>query len=81
MRGKQFIGLASVLAGIVWVAMFLFKDSHAPSFVPDALGVTSVTYSKDESPGFGPGAYYAYGRIGMMIVSPRSNLVIYLYNG
>lgn len=179
MRSKQFIGRASVLAGIVWVVMLLFKDSHALSFVPDALGVTSVTYSKDESPGFGPGAneagivtyplsdgvareimaqglayflqmppnadqqerawrgayggwqptpvppetpefprpgparfdmldyvskylsidvdpqvvaqvnailntpgaYYAYGRIGMIVVSPRRNLVIYLYNG
>lgn len=28
-----------------------------------------------------PGSYYAYGRIGMLIVSPDKRLVVYLYNG
>lgn len=28
-----------------------------------------------------PGSYYAYGRIGMLIVSPAKRLVVYLYNG
>lgn len=28
-----------------------------------------------------PGSYYARGRIGMLIVSPRDHKVIYLYNG
>jgi hypothetical protein len=28
-----------------------------------------------------PGSYYAYGRIGMIIISPRTRQVLYLYNG
>jgi hypothetical protein len=28
-----------------------------------------------------PGSYYAYGRIGMIVVSPRTRRVYYLYNG
>lgn len=28
-----------------------------------------------------PGSYYAYGRIGVIVVSPGYNLVLYLYNG
>lgn len=28
-----------------------------------------------------PGSYYAYGRIGMIIVSPEKKLVLYFYNG
>lgn len=28
-----------------------------------------------------PGSYYAYGRIGVIVVSPGHNLVLYLYNG
>lgn len=28
-----------------------------------------------------PGSYYAYGRIGFIIVSPRTQRVFYLYNG
>jgi hypothetical protein len=27
------------------------------------------------------GSYYAYGRIGLIVVSPANNLVIYMYNG
>ncbi|MFC4258556.1 hypothetical protein ACFOZ5_05835 [Marinobacter lacisalsi] len=27
------------------------------------------------------GSYYAYGRIGMIVVSPENNMVLYLYNG
>jgi len=27
------------------------------------------------------GSYYAYGRIGLIVVSPAKNLVIYMYNG
>lgn len=27
------------------------------------------------------GSYYAYGRIGLLIVSPNKNLVLYLYGG
>ncbi|MEJ7806800.1 MAG: hypothetical protein WKG03_12885 [Telluria sp.] len=28
-----------------------------------------------------PGAYYAYGRIGIIVVSPGERLVVYMYNG
>lgn len=28
-----------------------------------------------------PGSFYAYGRIGLIIVSPEKNLVLYFYNG
>ena len=28
-----------------------------------------------------PGSFYAYGRIGLIVVSPERNLVMYLYNG
>jgi hypothetical protein len=28
-----------------------------------------------------PGSFYAYGRIGMIVVSPEKNLVMYFYNG
>ncbi|WP_417312641.1 hypothetical protein [Ectopseudomonas khazarica] len=28
-----------------------------------------------------PGSYYAYGRIGLIVVSPEKRLVVYLYNG
>ncbi|MBC3910681.1 hypothetical protein [Undibacterium umbellatum] len=28
-----------------------------------------------------PGSYYAYGRIGLIVVSPEKKLVLYLYNG
>ena len=28
-----------------------------------------------------PGSYYAYGRIGMIVVSPRMRRVVYMYNG
>ena len=28
-----------------------------------------------------PGSYYAYGRIGLIVVSPKKNLVMYFYNG
>ena len=28
-----------------------------------------------------PGSYYAYGRIGLIVVSPSRKLVLYLYNG
>lgn len=28
-----------------------------------------------------PGSYYAYGRIGLIIVSPQQRLVVYMYNG
>lgn len=28
-----------------------------------------------------PGSYYAHGRIGLIVVNPKSRLVLYLYNG
>lgn len=28
-----------------------------------------------------PGSYYAYGRIGLILVNPKKRLVVYLYNG
>ncbi|WP_153811679.1 hypothetical protein [Pseudomonas ovata] len=28
-----------------------------------------------------PGSYYAFGRIGVIIVSPSKRLVVYLFNG
>ena len=27
------------------------------------------------------GSYYAYGRIGLIVISPRENIVLYVYNG
>ena len=27
------------------------------------------------------GSYYAYGRIGLIVVSPEHKLVVYMYNG
>jgi len=29
----------------------------------------------------GAGCYYAYGRIGLIVVCPRKKLVLYIYNG
>jgi hypothetical protein len=27
------------------------------------------------------GSYYAYGRIGLIVISPREKIVLYVYNG
>jgi hypothetical protein len=55
---------------IEYVCAYGFCIDVDPSIVADVNRILNT-----------PGSYYARGRIGMLIVSPRDNKVIYLYNG
>lgn len=53
-----------------YVCKYGFCIDIAPSVLEDAQAIINS-----------PGSYYAYGRIGVMVVSPARQRVLYLYNG
>lgn len=53
-----------------YVCKYGFCIDIAPDVLEDAQAIINS-----------PGSYYAYGRIGVMVVSPARQQVLYLYNG
>ena len=52
---RKFSVLVLALVASLFVAFKTYERSFMLSIVPDALGVTTIAYSKEESWGFGPG--------------------------
>lgn len=53
-----------------YICRYGFCIDIKPSVVEEANAIVNST-----------GSYYAYGRVGLIIVSPERNLVLYIYNG
>ncbi len=53
-----------------YICAYGFCIDIAPEIVSQANGILNA-----------PGSYYAYGRIGVIVVSPGHNLVLYFFNG
>ena len=54
---KIFILLACIIIGGPYIAFLLCEREFKLEAVPDALGVSSISYSSEDSAGFGPGAH------------------------
>lgn len=55
LSAKHFLILIALIAGAPYLTYKLYERAFMLEVVPDAFGVTSISYSKEESWGFGPG--------------------------
>jgi len=63
LSAKHFLILIALIAGAPYFTYKLYERAFMLEVIPDAFGVTLISYSKEESWGFGPGGNEAGIRI------------------